>query len=67
MGKESKYSIKNMFQPIVLVFVICIVLFLLSLLAKNSDVFMFWGDSLRETQADQANSMIRNTGGLYSL
>ena len=61
MEKVSKFSFKNMLRPSILVFVICIVLFLLSLLAKSSDVFMFWGDSIREAQATDANNMIRNT------
>jgi len=45
----------------ILVLGITLVLFLLSLLAKNSDFFVFWGDSAREGAASLANANIRST------
>jgi len=44
-----------------LVLVICVVLFLLSLVAQNSSTFVFWGDASREIAASVANNNIRNT------
>jgi hypothetical protein len=52
---------KAILSPILLVLGICLILFLLSLLAKGSDVFVFWGDSNRETFANIANNLVRNT------
>jgi hypothetical protein len=40
---------------------ISVFLLLLSLIAKGSEVFVFWGDSAREAQASIANGSIRNT------
>jgi hypothetical protein len=52
---------RNLINSILLVAGITIVLFLLSLLAKNSSFFVFWGDSAREAAANTANANIRNT------
>lgn len=40
---------------------VTIVLFLLSLLAKGSDAFVFWGDASREAAANIGNESVRNT------
>ena len=40
---------------------ICLLQLVLSLLAKGSDVFVFWGDSANNGLADIANASIRNT------
>ena len=51
----------NILYPVVLVLGISLLLFLLSLLAKGSDVFVFWGDRAREISAAMANTKIRDT------
>ena len=51
----------NVLYAILLVIGISAILFLLSLLAKGSETFVFWGDSARQAAADSANSHIRNT------
>lgn len=40
---------------------VTIVLFLLSLLAKSSDAFVFWGDTSNEAAANIGNASVRNT------
>ena len=61
MIQEDKINIKNVLRSIILVVGVSFFLFLLSLLAKGSDVFVFWGDSIYEGTADTSNGMIRNT------
>lgn len=61
MKKDKTSTIKKLLLPVLLVLAICIVLFLLSLLAKDSDVFIFFGDVSNEVRATYANKMIRNT------
>jgi hypothetical protein len=51
----------NIINAALLVIAITVILFLLSLLAKNSNMFVFWGDSVRESAAASANANIRNT------
>ena len=58
--KKNQF-IKSALPTFLLVLCICLFLFLLSLLAKNSDVFVFWGSSAREVAANVANNLIRNT------
>lgn len=45
-----------------LVLGICLLMFLLSLLGKDTSYFQFWGSSTNEIQADIANLAIRSTG-----
>jgi len=40
---------------------ICLLIFVLSLLGKDSTYFVFWGTSLGETAADLANAAVRST------
>lgn len=61
MEERNKFHIKKLLQPTILVVGVCIVMFLLSLIAKVSEVFSFWGDSVRETDANYANGMVRST------
>jgi len=51
----------NVLYAILLVIGISVILFLLSLLAKESAFFVFWGNSSRRVAADAANAHIRNT------
>lgn len=51
----------NVILPAVLTVAICVVLFLLSLLAKNSESFLFWGDSANSAVANVANHSVRET------
>jgi hypothetical protein len=57
----EKSKRNNLIYSSLLVLGISVFLFLLSLLANNSDVFVFWGNSSREISADLANVSIRNT------
>lgn len=61
MNKEIEFSFKDLLRPTILVLLVCLVMFLLSLMARDSSVFEFWGSSIRETQADRANNVIRHT------
>lgn len=47
--------------PLIMVIGICVVLFVLSLLAKNSEVFVFWGSNSGAPLASRANRFIRDT------
>ncbi|MDY0023532.1 MAG: hypothetical protein RBR66_01240 [Candidatus Izemoplasmatales bacterium] len=51
----------NLIYSTLLVLGITVFIFSLSLLAKNSDVFIFWGNEAREAEALIANINIRNT------
>jgi hypothetical protein len=57
----EKSKRNNLIYTSLLILGIAVFLFLLSLLANNSDVFVFWGNSSREISADLANASIRNT------
>ncbi|MFA7561767.1 MAG: hypothetical protein WCY80_06670 [Candidatus Izemoplasmatales bacterium] len=57
----EKSKRNNLIYSSLLVLGISVFLFLLSLLANDSDVFVFWGNSSREISADLANASIRNT------
>lgn len=52
---------KNLMYSVLLIVGINLFLLILSILAKGSEVFVFWGDSTREVQASIANNSIRNT------
>lgn len=52
---------KNVIPASLLIVAICIILFVLSLLAKNSEVFVFWGNTSGQLMANQANDLIRDT------
>lgn len=57
----GKVKTKELINSTLLVVVISLVLFVLSLLGKDSSMFAFWGDTSREGVAEIANTMVRNT------
>ncbi len=54
-------QITKLLPAVLLTLAVTLIMFLLSLIAKGSDVFVFWGSSLRNGAADIANQSIRHT------
>ncbi len=52
---------KQAYPVVILIAAICLLEFLLSLLAKDSSAFVFWGNASNQSFADLANQSIRNT------
>ncbi|MBN2540317.1 MAG: hypothetical protein JXB08_02200 [Bacilli bacterium] len=61
MNEKQRLFWKNAVPALILVIAICLLEFLLSLLAKGSTTFVFWGDSLNQPMADLGNNAIRDT------
>jgi hypothetical protein len=57
---KKTLAIKPILYPILLTAVISLVMFLLSLLAKESDYFVFWGDASRKLNAELSAIFVRS-------
>ena len=61
MDNLEKNKVAKVLPAILLTLAVSLVMFILSLIANGSEVFVFWGSSSRNTLADIANNAIRNT------
>jgi len=52
---------KEAWRPVVLIFTICLLIYILSLFAQGSTYFVFWGETLNASRADLANISVRST------
>lgn len=59
--ENKKSKLIQVLPAIILTIIVALVMFLLSFLAKGSEVFVFWGSSTRNVLADIANNSIRST------